>query len=413
MRRGAAVAVATLALAGVTAGVAFAAAPVTSRDEALAAVTAAQGDLTTAQGRLDSVKAYLATLPTTPPPTTTTPPPAPVAVAAVATVVSDQAVKVDWTTTRTDITGWTVGRDGTDRNGTGPWSGPLPANATTQTFNLLRAATAYTFTVTPITAAGPLAPAVVTATTTGVVTPPPTGTGTEAAVKYNWGAAVPAFTDEFNYVGAPDAAKWYNPGSGAACWSGHDGNGKRCGDRSTVDGAKLVMTGLANGDTGLIGQLANRQYGRWEMRVRSENTGAANGREYHPLGLIWPTSEAWPRDGEYDFLENGKPGAACAEAYIHYPHPNLPVQQQHAVEQNCGAPLSEWHNVAFEWAPEQVSGYIDGVEFFRYSGGANSSRSAIQSMPSGKLVLQFDNFFGGNMTPAKYEVDWVRGYNLP
>ncbi|MET0189714.1 MAG: glycoside hydrolase family 16 protein [Pseudonocardia sediminis] len=240
------------------------------------------------------------------------------------------------------------------------------------------------------------------------VPPKPPATQTEAAKRFGWGAPG-AGSDEFNYTGAPDPAKWSQAGE---CWAGHAGNGGRCASKSRVDGSKLVQTGAANGDTGWIASRTNQKYGRWEARVRSEATGKNNGRQYHPLLIIWPESDRWPQDGEYDFLENGAPGEPCAESFIHYPHSPGPTQQIFAKEKNCGAPLTEWHNVAFEWTPDHVRGFIDGKQWFSYSGGAQGGRRAIQDMPSGHLTIQLDNFFGGNMQPAKYEVDWVRTYPL-
>ena len=197
------------------------------------------------------------------------------------------------------------------------------------------------------------------------------------------------------------------------CWAGHAGNGGRCASRSTVDGSKLVQTGLANGNSAWLGSKVDQRYGRWEARVRSTATGPDNGRQYHPLLIIWPSSNQWPQDGEYDFLENGAPGQKCAESFIHYPHnAGVPVQQEFVEETNCGAPLTEWHNVAFEWTPDHVRGYIDGRQWFDLSGGANGIRRKIQDMPSGHLTIQLDNFFGGSMQPATYEVDWVRIYAL-
>ncbi|SFO00951.1 Glycosyl hydrolases family 16 [Pseudonocardia ammonioxydans] len=229
-----------------------------------------------------------------------------------------------------------------------------------------------------------------------------------AAERYGWGTPLPA-SDEFDYDGPPDPQKWKHAGE---CWPGHDGNGGRCASRSTVDGEKLVQTGLADGDSAWIGSTFNQQYGRWEARVRSEGTGPDNGRQYHPLLIIWPQSDQWPEDGEYDFLENGAPGEQCAEAFIHYPHGRGAIQQEFVRESDCGAPLSEWHNVAIEWTPDHITGFIDGVEWFSFSGGAQGNRRNIQDMPSGHLTIQLDNFFGGDMQPATYEVDWVRIYDL-
>ncbi|MEU6700343.1 family 16 glycosylhydrolase [Pseudonocardia sp. NPDC046786] len=229
-----------------------------------------------------------------------------------------------------------------------------------------------------------------------------------AAERHGWGTPLPA-SDEFDYVGPPDPERWHHAGE---CWPGHDGNGGRCASRSTVDGEKLVQTGLANGDSAWIASRFNQQYGRWEARVRSEENGPNNGRQYHPLLIIWPESNRWPQDGEYDFLENMAPGEDCVEAFIHYPHAPGPVQQEFVREQDCGEPLTEWHNIGFEWTPDHVKGFIDGEEWFSFSGGARGSRDSIQDMPSGHLTIQLDNFFGGNMQPATYEIEWVRIYSL-
>ncbi|SDE66118.1 glycoside hydrolase family 16 protein [Pseudonocardia oroxyli] len=255
----------------------------------------------------------------------------------------------------------------------------------------------------PTDAAGPAA-----AAPAAPAAPAPAPEPDTAAEIHGWGAPLPQ-SDEFNYTGQPDPSKWVNIDG---CWSGHDGNGKRCGANSTVDGEKLIQKGLPNGDTGWLASKLDQQYGRWEARVRSFNDGDS-GNEYHPLLIVWPSSDSWPNDGEYDFLENQAPGEDCANAFIHYPHPNMPVQQEFLEEDDCGAPLSEWHNIAFEWTPDHVRGYIDGKEWYTLKDGAGpGGRANIQGMPSGKLTIQFDNFYGGGMREASYEIDWVRMYTL-
>lgn len=369
---------------------------------------------------------------TTPPPTTTTPPPVdpvdpveptdPNDGLPAATVQAKQSgpdkVRVWWSTERTDVTGWYISRDGVDSSGYGTWGTELARDKTDVTFNLLNPGVAYTFTVVGHTADGDLPP--VKATVEVAVTEPPVDPvdpvdpvepgnpdAVTAAEKFGWGTPIAAASDEFNYTGTPDPAKW-----GLYSGAGHAGNGRRVAERNTVDGSKLVQTGLANGDSAGMASKFDQQYGRWEARVRSSSANPGAGRQYHPLLIIWPESNRWPQDGEYDFLENGAPGAACAESFIHYPHNPGAVQQEFKRETNCGAPLTEWHNVAIEWTPTHVKGFIDGREWFSYSGGATSTRKAIQAMPSGHLTIQLDNFHGSNMTPAKYEIDWVRTYSL-
>ena len=226
--------------------------------------------------------------------------------------------------------------------------------------------------------------------------------GQTAAVRFAWGDPLP-ISDEFNdYTGRPNPSKWSDPSAWGpdGCGRGHSGNGRRCSKNSVVADGILTMTGESNGDTGWLRQKLDTRYGRWEARVRSYNVGSS-GEQYHPLLLIWPTSEQRVQDGEYDWLENNTAGAACAEAFLHYPG-ETPKVQEHAEETACGAALSEWHNIAFEWTPAAVKGFIDGVEWFSYS------EADITAMPSGHLNIQLDNF---NSTRAtRFEVDWVRTY---
>jgi hypothetical protein len=141
--------------------------------------------------------------------------------------------------------------------------------------------------------------------------------------------------------------------------------------------------------------------------------GDPTGADYHPVAIIWPASDKWPDDGEYDFMENGRPGDDHGEAYLHYPHSSsVPVQQEHATKADVD--LSQWHNFAIEKGPDGITGYLDGTRWFHYAGGAIAgTRKNIQDMPSGHLTLQLDNFNGssGNI-PATMEIDWVRAYSL-
>ena len=252
-------------------------------------------------------------------------------------------------------------------------------------------------------------------------TPPDPGPGpgpadmTQAAIRHGWGTPHP-LSDEFDYEGPPNSTKWALPG---ANWAGHAGNGRRRPERQTVTGGKLIMTGLQNGDSGWCRHRLDVQYGRWEARVRSfagapsagEPDNTSNGNDYHPLLLIWPQSNSRQTDGEYDFMENGAPGESTLEAFVHYPHPGTSVVQQEHFERPNSS-LSQFHNIAMEWTSQHIKGFFDGVEWFSVSGGANSVRRDIQTMPAGHLVIQLDNFDGTNQTPATIEVEWLRYYPL-
>lgn len=225
-----------------------------------------------------------------------------------------------------------------------------------------------------------------------------------AAAKFNWGSPH-SISDEFNYTGPPDPNKWNNAPEGGM--AGHNGNGRRVAYCATVANGKMTLRGYPNGDTAWVMQKLETQYGRWEVRCRSQSVGSS-GNPYHILNLIWPTSGRWPNDGEYDWLELEDPDATSAQGYLHYPHPNMPVQQEFVSK--AGINANDWHNYAFEWTSSHLKGFIDGVEWYTLSGGANGSRSNIQAMPSGHLIHQVDNFYGSGMREAIMEIEWVRFY---
>jgi chitosanase len=127
--------------------------------------------------------------------------------------------------------------------------------------------------------------------------------------------------------------------------------------------------------------------------------------------IVWPQSDLWPDDGEYDFVEVDI-GDTNLEAFLHYPHPNLPVEQENPSKSNVD--ITQWHNYGFEWTATGLKGYIDGVEWFSYAdGGGPNGRSNIQDMPSGHLTIQLDNFFGASgMQEGYMDVQWARVYGL-
>jgi hypothetical protein len=224
------------------------------------------------------------------------------------------------------------------------------------------------------------------------------GSADEAAVTQGWGD--PLIIEDFNNL-----SQW-----GLYDGAGHAGNGTRDPERVSVADGVMTMEGTAGGSTGGMAHNHGRQYGRWEFRARWAAQPGATGNPYHPVLIIWPDSDVWPNDGEYDLVENFI-GDTVPEAWIHYPHPPGPVQQEHGVYPTA-VDQSQWHNYAIDWQPTGIKGYLDGVEWYSFSGGAGpGGRSNIQAMPSGHATIQLDNFFGaGGMQSAFLQVDWMKIY---
>ena len=230
---------------------------------------------------------------------------------------------------------------------------------------------------------------------------PGTGDGDSAAGNYNWGTALPA-SDEFDYTGAPDQSKWGIYGGVDGCGPGHAGNGQRCGYTNTVQDGYLRQTGKANGDTAGISMQYGQRYGRWEVRARITSAGGS-GFAYHPVLITWPDSDQWPQGGEYDYFEVNV-GDSAATAFLHHPTDSGVVQDEY---HHDGVDLAQWHNYGFEWAPDGLTGYLDGQVWF------HDTDPGVQAPGPMHQTIQLDNFCGCAMQEAYFDVDWARVYAMP
>jgi hypothetical protein len=219
------------------------------------------------------------------------------------------------------------------------------------------------------------------------VTPPTSA----APTSDSWGTPLPA-SDEFDYEGAPDPKKW-----GVYNGAGHDGNGRRLPEQVEVTGGKMILTGNTEGDTAGLAHKLGQQYGRWEVRARTA-VMEGSGKPYSPVLIVWPDSNQWPEDGEYDFFEPGSPSSTTLKAFMHIPNTDND-QESFKLE---GIDVTQWHEYGFEWTSEELVGYVDGEEWFR------TDTPGITDMPSGHLTVQLDNFDSNQ--PSTFEIDWVRVY---
>jgi len=232
-------------------------------------------------------------------------------------------------------------------------------------------------------------PTTFSSTPTAKPSPMPTGDTTEAAVGGRWGPVVAG--DEFNYTGAPDNLKWQVYDS-----AGHAGKGVRSPAAWNVDGNVARVTGDSSGTTGgMSAKFDHRKYGRWEARMRTSGRDS----EYHPVLLLWPQSRDWPCDGEIDYAE-GTGDTTRMNFFVHHGCDNQQVSARQAID------TTQWHNYAVDWEPDAVTGYIDGVQWFRTTN--------IGSLPPGAMyqTIQLDWFPDGTTLNRSWmDVDWVRVYD--
>lgn len=228
-----------------------------------------------------------------------------------------------------------------------------------------------------------------TAPPTGTTTPPspPSGDGTQAATVLGWGT--PTDGDEFN-GNAIDTTKW-----GVYDSPGHDGKGLRRPSQITVANGVMTISGTAKGTTGGMEFLKGRLFGRWETRMRVPHGDS----RYHPVLILWPDKEDWPKGGEVDYAETTAT-AADVDFFLHYKTADDQTTASKKVD------ITQWHNYATEWTSTGIRGYVDGVLFF--------TDTKISHLPPRSMhqTVQLDWFPKGSSatTPSSMNVAWMRYY---
>lgn len=327
--------------------------------------------------------------------------PAPAGVVTVkVTDVTSSSVTVQWETARTDVASWTVGRDGSDTSGTGPWSTTLAGTERKKPFTSLRPATTYHFTVTP--AGG--APVTVAATTAAGTSTgggggsPPDSTAAHGpqALAAGW---VPLLRASDNFDGTAVGDQWSlytDPKS-------QHGNRQPSqfsivADSTALGGRALHVAATGDGKTGGMAHKVNQKYGRWAGRMRVPSGDP----RWHPVLLLWSRAENWPVGGEVDFSE-GKCSVNEVEFFLHYGKDNRQTSGSIKVD------ITQWHWWECEVAPDGVRGWCDGGLFFEDKDPSHIPPGAMHG------TIQLDWFPEGTKStgPGEMLVDAYRVYRHP
>ncbi len=157
----------------------------------------------------------------------------------------------------------------------------------------------------------------------------------------------------------------------------------------------------------------------WEYRSRVDQ-----GAGFGPAGLIWPDSNKWPDDGEWDMHEIPKanrlqilvnhhwsPGLDSSGKPIHS-QTGASVPKPGLLEGIDGA---NWHIYRVEWLTTRVSYFIDGVKILEIT-----DPSKIETGSKMHWCIQLDMGLPGmnwidvvnSSTPSlvRLQVDWIRQY---
>ena len=322
---------------------------------------------------------------------------------AVSATVSGTSATLTWSpptsTGGSAVTGYTYGRDGTDSEGTGAWSGTSGATARSATFNLLKPGSTYRLSVAAGNAAGTGTAASVTVTVPAAGSSP-SGQSMPVGDLTGWRQV---FTEDFK----SDVALGGWPGTYATKFDQYDyphnppdtngGGVWRTGKDVSVSGGMADYylhseNGVAY-SAAILPRTATQTYGRYQVRFKVDPgmTG------WHSAWLLWPDDDVWPAHGEIDWPEGSLTGTM--DGFMHYADPN---GGQDWAPSNV-AFASGWHTATTEWLPGSVKYYLDGTL-------VGSFTTKIPDLPM-HWVLQSESGSSSRPTGSGHiKIDWLTVY---
>lgn len=240
------------------------------------------------------------------------------------------------------------------------------------------------------------------------------------------------WSDEFNYTGFPDSAKWqYSVGDGCPELCGWGNNELQYYTAKHLNNARV--------DNGILtievhkedfedkeftsAKLVSKgkqdwKYGRFEIRAKLPPAKGV-------WSAIWmmPTDPSiyggWPKCGEIDIMENVGYDPDTVEASAHtgsyYFTVNSQKHNRIAVPDNSDV----FHTYALEWEEKEYRVYVDDKKYFTFK---NEGTGFMEWPFDQRMYLILNVAYGGNWggshgldiesLPQKMEIDYVRVYEL-
>ena len=237
------------------------------------------------------------------------------------------------------------------------------------------------------------------------------------------------WSDEFNYRGLPDPAKWsYDVG-------GHGWGNKelqyyseRRLENARVEKGVLVIEARKDRwqdheytSARLVSKgKGDWTYGRFEVKAK-----LPSGRGTWPAIWMLPTAKdygGWPNGGEIDIMEHVGFDQGVIHASIHTKAYNHTIHTEKTARLNVPDVSSKFNVYAVEWTPDEIRGYVNNQQYFSFKNERPTNTAAdFRQWPFDKpFHLLLNIAVGGNwggaqgvddsIWPQRMEIDYVRVY---
>ena len=234
------------------------------------------------------------------------------------------------------------------------------------------------------------------------------------------------WSDEFDYTGLPDEAKWnYDVGGGG--WGNNELQYYTEADLDNASVADGVLTITARredvgGRSYTSARLNTRgmgewTYGRFEIRAKL------------PAGVgTWPAiwmlyaqgtygNGSWPDNGEIDIMEHVGFDPGVVHATVHTNAFNHQIGTQRGSEITVSDFDTAFHDYVLEWTPRQLRAYVDDDLYFTFDNTGGDWTEWPYNHPMFLILnIAIGGDWGGQqgvndaIFPVSMEVDYVRVY---
>jgi beta-glucanase (GH16 family) len=229
------------------------------------------------------------------------------------------------------------------------------------------------------------------------------------------------WSDEFNYTGLPDSAKW-NYDVGGNGWGNNElefYTDKRLENARVENGNLIIETRKEpwQGKNYTSARLLTKNKGDWQYGKIEVRAKIPKGRGTWPA--IWmlgsTTPLKWPDDGEIDIMEHVGFDQGVIHASIHCKKYNHVIGTQKTATTTVADCSDNFHVYSVEWNSNNIKISVDSAVYFQF---ANES-SGYDAWPfDNKMFLILNIAVGGNwggqqgvddtIWPQKMEIDYVR-----
>jgi beta-glucanase (GH16 family) len=238
------------------------------------------------------------------------------------------------------------------------------------------------------------------------------------------------WSDEFDYTGPPDPAKWgYD--TGGSGWGNHELQYYTDGGNARADGGKLIIEArkeTMGGRAYTSARLVTKGKGDWLYGIVEVRAKLPAGLGTWPAIWMLPTDWAyggWPDSGEIDIMEHVGYDENRVHASIHtraYNHTNGTQKGNGGVTVQDAT--DDFHIYAIEWLPDKICFMIDGARVYEYNPSKLLTAASYRQWPFDRpfhllINLALGGDWGGAMgfdeamLPAVFEIDYVRVYQSP